>query len=127
MVYPYEFVAGGRYVKIRLFFVDEERVRHPDVFYELRSHGQRFHPRPFLERQPRIGPELSEVKVQREVLQRCVIVCAGIDENKNKNPPKQRKISARNMCTTYMAVNERRVFRTTLQRGHYLFCNRYTT
>jgi len=73
MVYPYEFVAGGGYVKIRLFLVDEERVGHPNVLDELRTHGQRFHSRPFLERQPGIGPELSEVKVQREVLE-CEII-----------------------------------------------------
>jgi len=68
MVYPDEFVAGGRYVEVRLFLVDEERVGHPNVFYELRSHGQCFNARSFGERQPGIGPELSEVKVQREVL-----------------------------------------------------------
>lgn len=63
MVYPYKFVAGGRYVKIRLFLVDEERVGHPNVFDEFRSHRQRFHSWTFLERQPGIGPKLPEVKI----------------------------------------------------------------
>lgn len=67
-MYPYEFVAGGSYVEIRLFLVDEERIGYPNVFDELRSHGQRFHSRPFLKRQPWIGPELSEVEIQCEVL-----------------------------------------------------------
>lgn len=63
MVYPYKFVAGGRYVKIRLFFVDEECVGHPNVLDELRADGQCFHARPFCERQSRIGPKLSEVEI----------------------------------------------------------------
>jgi hypothetical protein len=35
MVYPDELVAGGRYMEVRLFLVDEERVGHPNVFDEL--------------------------------------------------------------------------------------------
>lgn len=68
MVYPDEFVAGGRYVEVRLFLIDEERVGHPNVLDELRSHGQCLDARPFGERQPGIGPELSEVEIEREVL-----------------------------------------------------------
>lgn len=63
MVYPYKFVAGGRYMEVRLLFIDEERVGHPYVLDELRSDGQSFDPVSFLERQPGIGPELSEVEI----------------------------------------------------------------
>lgn len=70
VVDPDEFVAGGRYVEVRLFLVHEERVRHPDVLDELRTHRQRLDPRPFGERQPGIRPKLSEVKVQRKVLRK---------------------------------------------------------
>lgn len=38
MMYPDEFITRGGYVKIRLFLVHEERVGHPNVFDELRSH-----------------------------------------------------------------------------------------
>lgn len=68
MVDADELVAGGSYVEVRLLLVYEERVRYPDVFDKLRPHGQRFHSRPFLERQPRVCPELPEVEVQGEVL-----------------------------------------------------------
>lgn len=63
-----ELVAGGSDVEVRLLLVYEERVRHPDVFDKLRPHGQRLHPRPLLERQSRVRPELPEVEVQGEVL-----------------------------------------------------------
>lgn len=63
MVYPDEFIAGGRYVEVRLFLIDEERVGYPDVLDELRSHGQGLDARPLGERQPGIGPELSEVEI----------------------------------------------------------------
>lgn len=46
MMYPDELVAGGGYVKVRLFLVNEECVRYPDVFDELRADGQCFHTRP---------------------------------------------------------------------------------
>lgn len=63
-----ELIARRGHVEVRLFLVDEERVRHPYVLYELRPHGERLHPRPLAEGQPRVRPELSEVEVQREVL-----------------------------------------------------------
>lgn len=65
-----ELVAGGSDVKVRLLLVDEERIGHPDVLDELRPDAQRLDARPFLEREPRIRPELPEVKIQREVLAR---------------------------------------------------------
>lgn len=63
-----ELVAGGSDVKVRLLLVDEERVGHPDVLDELRADAQRLDVLPLLEREPRVRPELPEVKVQREVL-----------------------------------------------------------
>lgn len=63
-----EFVQCGGDVKGGLFLVDEERIRHPDVLDELRSDAQRLDAGPFTERQPWIGPELSEIEVQCEVL-----------------------------------------------------------
>lgn len=68
MVYPNELIASGGDVEVRLFLVDEERVRHPDVLDELRADAQRFDPRAFPERQPRVRPELTEVEIQCEVL-----------------------------------------------------------
>lgn len=65
-----ELVAGGGDVKVRLLLVDEEGVGHPDVLDELRSDAQRLDARSFLEREPRVRPELPEVKIQREVLAR---------------------------------------------------------
>lgn len=68
VVYPDKFVACGRYVKIRLFLVNEECIGHPYVLDELRPHRQSLDAWPFGERQPGIRPKLSEVKIQREVL-----------------------------------------------------------
>ena len=68
MVYANELVAGGSYVEVRLLLVDEERVRHPDVLDEFRADAQYLDARPLLESQPRVRPELPEVKIQREVL-----------------------------------------------------------
>lgn len=63
-----KFVAGRRHVKVRLLFVDEKRVRHPDIFDELRADAQRFDSLTFFVSQSRIRPKLTEVKIQREVL-----------------------------------------------------------
>lgn len=69
MVYSDEFVAGRRYMKVRLFLVNEKRVGHPDVLDEFGSHRQGLDPRSLGERQPGVCPELPEVKVQRKVLE----------------------------------------------------------
>lgn len=65
-----ELVAGGGYVKVRLLLVDEEGVRHPDVLDEFRADAKYLDSFSLFESEPRIRPELPEVKVQREVL-RC--------------------------------------------------------
>ena len=74
MVYPNELIACGGDVEVRLFLVDEERVGHPNILDELRPDGQRFNAGPLPKRQPRIRPELTEVKIQREVLF-CYFLC----------------------------------------------------
>lgn len=63
-----ELVAGGSDVKVRLLLVDEECVGYPNVLDEFRADAERLDARSFLERQPRVRPELPEVKIQREVL-----------------------------------------------------------
>lgn len=68
MMDPDELVARGGYVEVGLLLVHEERVRHPDVLDELRAHGQGFHARSLLVGETRVRPELTEVKVQGEVL-----------------------------------------------------------
>lgn len=70
MVNTNELVAGGSNVKVRLFLVDEEGVGYPYVLDKLRADAQRLDARSFLEPKPRVRPELSEVKIQREVLVR---------------------------------------------------------
>lgn len=65
-----ELVAGGSDVKVRLLLVDEEGVGHPNVLDEFRADAERLDARSLLERESRIRPELSEVKIQREVLVR---------------------------------------------------------
>lgn len=63
-----ELVAGGCYMKVRLLLVDEEGVRHPDILDEFRADAKSLDSLPLFESEPRIRPELPEVKVQREVL-----------------------------------------------------------
>lgn len=65
-----ELVAGGSNMKVRLFFVDEESVRYPYVLDELRTNAERLDARSLLEPESWVRPELSEVKIQREVLVR---------------------------------------------------------
>lgn len=68
MVYSNELIGSGSNMEVRLFFIDEKRVRNPNVLDEFRSHGERFHSGPFPEGQPGIRPELTKVEVQGEVL-----------------------------------------------------------
>ena len=70
MVNANELVAGGSDVKVRLLLVDEEGVGYPNVLDEFRTDAERLDARSRLEREPWIRPELSEVKIQREVLVR---------------------------------------------------------
>lgn len=70
MVNANELVAGGSDVKIRLLLVDEKGVGYPNVLDEFRTDAERFDARSRLESQSWIRPELSEVKIQREVLVR---------------------------------------------------------
>lgn len=65
-----ELVAGGSDVKVRLLLVDEEGVGYPNVLDEFGADTERLDARSLLERESRIRPELSEVKIQREVLVR---------------------------------------------------------
>jgi len=65
-----ELVAGGSDVKVRLLLVDEESVGHPNVLDEFRADAERLDARSLLKRESRIRPELSKVKIQREVLVR---------------------------------------------------------
>lgn len=68
MVYSNEFVRSGSYMEVRLFLVNEERVRYPDVLDELGADGERLDAGPLAEGESRIRPELAEVEVQRKVL-----------------------------------------------------------
>lgn len=68
MVNANELVAGGSDVKVRLLLVDEEGIGYPNVLDEFRADAERLDTRSRLERESRIRPELSEVKIQREVL-----------------------------------------------------------
>lgn len=43
MMYTDEFVRRSGYMEVRLFFVNEESIRHPDVLDELGSNGKSFH------------------------------------------------------------------------------------
>lgn len=70
MVNANELVAGGSDVKIRLLLVDEKGVGYPNVLDEFRTDAERFDARSRLEPKSWIRPELSEVKIQREVLVR---------------------------------------------------------
>lgn len=70
MVNANELVAGGSDVKIRLLLVDEKGVGYPNVLDEFRTDAERFDARSRLEPESWIRPELSEVKIQREVLVR---------------------------------------------------------
>lgn len=63
-----ELVAGGSDVKVRLLLVDEEGVGYPNVLDEFWADAERLDTRSWLERESWIRPELSEVKIQREVL-----------------------------------------------------------
>lgn len=65
-----ELVAGGSDVKVRLLLVDEEGVGYPDILDEFGADAERLDARSLLERESRVRPELSEVKIQREVLVR---------------------------------------------------------
>lgn len=65
-----ELVAGGSDVKVRLLLVDEEGVGYPNILDEFGANTERLDARSLLEREPRIRPELPEVKIQREVLVR---------------------------------------------------------
>lgn len=65
-----ELVAGGSDVKVRLLLVDEEGVGYPNVLDEFWADAERLDTRSWLERESWIRPELSEVKIQREVLVR---------------------------------------------------------
>lgn len=68
VVYPDELVICGNCMKVRGFFVYEERIRHPNVFDKFGADGQLLDTRLFLECESRVGPELTEVKIKREVL-----------------------------------------------------------
>lgn len=70
MVNANELVAGGSDVKVRLLLVDEEGVGHPNVLDEFGADAERLDARSRLERESRVRPELSEVKIQRKVLVR---------------------------------------------------------
>lgn len=70
MVNANELVAGGSDVKIRLLLVDEKGVGYPNVLDEFRTDAERFDARSRREPESWIRPELSEVKIQREVLVR---------------------------------------------------------
>lgn len=65
-----ELVAGGSDVKVRLLLVDEEGVGHPNILDEFGADAERLDACSLLERESRVRPELSEVKIQREVLVR---------------------------------------------------------
>lgn len=78
MMDPNEFIGSCGDVEVRLFFVYEECVGHPNVFDEFGADRERFDARPFSEGQSGIGPELSEVEVQGEILKR------EIERNKRK-------------------------------------------
>lgn len=64
----YELVAGGCDVKVRLLLINEECVGHPDVLDKLRANAERLDALLRLVGKSRIRPELSKVKIQREVL-----------------------------------------------------------
>lgn len=70
MVNANELVAGGSDVKIRLLLVDEKGVGYPNVLDEFRTDAERLDARSRFESESWIRPELSEVKIQREVLVR---------------------------------------------------------
>lgn len=63
-----EFIGSCGNVEVRLFLIHEERVWDPDVFDELRSDGEGLHSGFLLEGQSGVGPELTKVEVQGEVL-----------------------------------------------------------
>lgn len=65
-----ELVAGGSDVKVRLLLVDEEGVGNPNVLDEFGTDAERLDARALLERESWVRPELSEVKIQREILVR---------------------------------------------------------
>lgn len=70
MVNANELVAGGSDVKVRLLLVDEEGVGHPNVLDEFRADAERLDACSLFKGESWIRPELSEVKIQREVLVR---------------------------------------------------------
>ena len=61
-------ILGRGLVEVGCLLVDEERIRDPDQVDVLSTNDQLLQTWPPLKGQPRIGPELSEVHVHREVL-----------------------------------------------------------
>lgn len=68
MVNANEFVASSCNMEVRLFLVHEESIRNPNVSYKLRSNGKRLNSGSLLISQPRVGPKLTEIEVQGEIL-----------------------------------------------------------
>lgn len=92
-----ELVWCGCNVEVRLFLIDEERVRDPDVLDKFGAHGERLDAEPLAEREPRIRPELSKVKIQREVLLR-----ADDDDDDDDDAWKTKRLA--NQSGTYVGV-----------------------
>lgn len=64
-----KFVACSSNMEIRLFFVDKESIRYPNIPNKFRANRKGFDACPFLIGEPWICPELPEVEVQCEILQ----------------------------------------------------------
>ena len=56
-------------MKVRCLFIDKERVRHPDKFDIFGTNNKFLKAGAFLKGETRILPELTEVHVERKVLQ----------------------------------------------------------
>lgn len=67
-MYTYEFVWCCCYVKVWLFFIDEEGIGYPNVLDKFGTNGERFNTLSFSECQPRVSPELPKVEIQSEIL-----------------------------------------------------------
>ncbi len=57
-------------MKVGFLFIDKEGVWNPNELYVLSPHNKFFEASPWFKGEPWITPELTEVHVQGEVLQR---------------------------------------------------------
>lgn len=64
----YKFITSGCYVEVGLFLVYKKCIRYPYVLYELRTDGEGLDTLALFVTQSGIGPELSEIEIQGEVL-----------------------------------------------------------